>query len=300
MNITFRCTTSKAAISFWQNETAAQKNFDPAVESFTALTLDAERRFIGAFVVKSKAFGDAKRFADELFQSNFLNGMGEFVLVHHRPGIAPGASESDGIMSTQEMLNRGATEFAGGMSSAIVDFIDGTKSAKQAMEEFAASFLESIAQMIIQQMLLNALRATGFFFGGGGMATADAMGGVHYAANGITSVSSPTYFPKFNVVAGEAGTEMLTVLARPTFRSIGGIDAVVGNAGSNRLAITNADDLANMAGGGMGGHIVIEMRGTQDFEARIVSNSIKGATVQVARDLGRNSPIAKGVKNLTA
>jgi hypothetical protein len=77
------------------------------------------------------------------------------------------------------------------------------------------------------------------------------------------------------------------------------MDAVVGMAGSKRLAITNAADLeAGVGGGGANGHIVIEMRGTPDFEARVVSHSVKGAVVEVTNQMKRNSALSHAVKGI--
>jgi len=198
----------------------------------------------------------------------------------------------------QDVGVQAANSFASGVADAMVSFATGTKTAKQAFLEFAKSFLEEIAKMIIEQEILNAIKAMSWL-GSGGMTTADAAGGVHFAADGIQSVSSPTYFPKFNVLAGEAGMEMLTVLARPTLRSVGGMDAVVGNAGSKRLAITNAGDLENNGRGGAGGTIHIQIDHTPETQATIIQNSIKGAVSEVTHQLKRNTPLSASVKALT-
>jgi hypothetical protein len=185
------------------------------------------------------------------------------------------------------------------MANAITEAANGQKTLKAAFEDFARSFLQEMEKMIMKQLILNALQSVGSYFGGGGNAIADAQGGVHYAASGlagVTSVSSPTYFPRFNVVAGEAGREMLTVLAKPRFMELGGIEAVVGQAGRNTLAITNANDLAR---GGAGGHVVIEIRHSDTAEARIVSSSIKGAILQVTKEAQQSGPLRKALKTVT-
>ncbi len=53
-----------------------------------------------------------------------------------------------------------------GMTGAIMDWVHGVKSGEEAFAEFAASFLDMIARMIMQQAILNAL--SGAFGGGGG------------------------------------------------------------------------------------------------------------------------------------
>lgn len=203
------------------------------------------------------------------------------------------------LTEVQQIQKQAAESFASGFSSAFVSFLDGTKSAKEAFTDFARSFLSQIAQMILQQLILNAIKSTSWggklFAAEGGMfPRMMAAGGMQ----GVSDVSSPTYFPRFNVVAGEAGREMMTVLARPRMMEVGGMQAVVGSAQGQQLAITNAADLAGR--GGAGGTIVIQVQGTPDFEARVVQNSVKGAVVQVAQDMRQDSPISRGVKGLTA
>lgn len=65
---------------------------------------------------------------------------------------------------------------ASGMTDAIMAWADGTKSASDAFREFASSFLREIAQMILKQMIFNALKAiTGY--SDGGLVTGFATGG---------------------------------------------------------------------------------------------------------------------------
>lgn len=196
------------------------------------------------------------------------------------------------LTELQKLGQQAAETFSSGLANAIVRaFTEGGK----AFKEFAANFLAQMAQMILQTMIFNAIKNSSF----GGMIGL-AQGGVRFAANGLAgvqSVSSPTYFPKFNVVAGEAGREMLTVLARPRMMEVGGVAAVVGSAQGRQMAITDAESLGR---GGAGGTIVIQVQGTPDFEARVVQNSVKGAVVQVANDMRQDTPIARGVKGLTA
>jgi hypothetical protein len=164
---------------------------------------------------------------------------------------------ADGIMTTGQMIDDTAKRFSMGFGSAFVDFLDGTKSAKDAFRDFAVSFLQDTAKMIMQQEVLKIVMAAehGIMGLAGGGVSMAATGGFfpRYAASGLAGVgevSSATYFPKFNVVAGEAGREMMTVLAKPRFMNLGGMQAVIGNAGGNRLALTNADDLARRNNGG--------------------------------------------------
>jgi len=152
-----------------------------------------------------------------------------------------------------------------------------------------------VAQMILQLLIMRALKSS---FGSALGLAAGGFAAPVMAANGlagVSEVSGATYFPRFNVVAGEAGREMMTVLARPRFMEVGGVQAVVGNAGGNRLAITDADQLANAGGGGV---VVIEVRHSPETEARIVENSVKGAVVRVTSEMSRDTKLSRVTKQL--
>jgi len=212
------------------------------------------------------------------------------------------------LTDVQQIEREAATQFASGFSQAFTDFVSGTKSAKDAFQGFAQSFLSSISQMIMQAAIMRVLfGVTGQSSGTGGLIggliNGAAEGGMfpRMMANGgmagVNSVSSPTYFPRFNVVAGEAGREMMTVLARPRMMNVGGMQAVVGSAQGRQLAITSAADLA---GRGAGGVLDIRVTLGPELRAEIVNESVQGARVTVAQDMRTDSPISRGVKGLTA
>lgn len=192
--------------------------------------------------------------------------------------------------SLREIEADAIQNFASGLANTLVDVKAWTKDAGAAFASFFANLAQSIASAIAQMLILRALKsAFPSFFGA-------AEGGVFprmMAAGGIQTVSSPTYYPRFNVVAGEAGTEMMAVLSRPRLMNLGGIEAAVGNAQGNRLAIASADALASR---GAGGGIVIEVRHSPETEARIISNSVDGAVVRVTRDAQRNTPLREAVR----
>jgi hypothetical protein len=194
------------------------------------------------------------------------------------------------VLTENEKIERSAAAaFSSGLATAIVDFASGAKSAKQAFSEFATSFLNDIAKMIIEMEIMKVLKTVLSFGGGGAAVSAQAFGGVTFAANGLAGVrdvSSPTYFPRFNVLAGEAGREMMTVLARPRFMEVGGLQAVVGNAGSSRLAITNADQLAGSGGGG-GGKVHVHLTMDPGLRADIVKEAVDGSMITVTREVQR-------------
>jgi lambda family phage tail tape measure protein len=203
------------------------------------------------------------------------------------------------------MLDYTQNSFASGFSHAFVQFASGAESAKEAFRNFAASFLKDISEMILKQTILNILQGVlkgfggGFDFGGAiaSGAISYGAGGVRFAANGIQTLNQPTFLPKFNVIAGEAGAEMLTVLARPRLMDIGGIQAAVGNAGRDRLAITDANQLQQRMGSG---RVDITIHMEPGLKASIINDASNVAVVRVAHDLKTDSEISRGVKGVAS
>ncbi len=102
------------------------------------------------------------------------------------------AEQTDAVMKMTGMSTADlADKFAGGLASSIVDVATGTKDAKEAFREFAASFLADISQMILKKMILNAL---GFGFSDGGL--------VGFASGGYTG-GGGKYTPAGIVHRGE-------------------------------------------------------------------------------------------------
>jgi hypothetical protein len=56
-------------------------------------------------------------------------------------------------------------DFAGGISDAFMSFIDGTQSAGEAFESFAADVLRSVEQIVVKMLVLAGLKAAAGFFG---------------------------------------------------------------------------------------------------------------------------------------
>ena len=190
---------------------------------------------------------------------------------------------------------------AAGLANALVDIASGAKSAKEALRQMAASFLQDISRMILQATLFRIIQSGVSALGGGGgwnFGDALANGGQRprLAANGFNgTVSSPTYLPNFNVIAGEAGLETLTVMARPRMMNIGGRAAQVGDVAGRTMALTDVSD-----GGGAGGRMVIEVRVSSGSEARIVEQSIAGAVAQVIQQIPQQGAMSGAIKSLVS
>jgi len=219
-------------------------------------------------------------------------------------------AQVESIADFSQIIRRFKTEFAGGLASVLVD---GIEEGEFKFKEFFHSLLKEMAKAILAATIFRTLWGAsggggllGGFFGGGGQATALAGGGVVKAAdgiNGVGEVSKPTFFPKFNVLAGEAGREVLTVLARPRMVNIGDFSAQVGEAGLGRcLAITSAESFTRAASGGGGarGGVDIRVHLAQGLKAEIVKSSVESAVVTVTQEMGRDSRLSRTTRKLTA
>ena len=121
--------------------------------------------------------------------------------------------------------------FAGGLTDAFMAFIEGTKSAQEAMKQFAVSFLKEITAMIIKSLILYVIQTALGMAGGSNAfgALTQQFGGVYgrggafrggrelkaFANGGV--VNSPTYFPMAGGqtgLMGEAGPEAIVPLTR--------------------------------------------------------------------------------------
>jgi len=205
---------------------------------------------------------------------------------------------------------QGTQAFAGGLSNAMVT---AARTGKAAFGEFFSSFFAQMAQAIAQALMLRAI--SGILGGMGvspgtiqamGLPAMNAAGGFNprmMAMGGVQTVSSATYFPRFNAVAGEAGSEVLAVLSKPRFMAIGGLQSYVGSVQGSELAMTNARDLRAAIGNRqspIGGEIVVVVRGTKDFEARVVDSSIEGALVRVHNEVLQDTGLRSAIKEVGA
>jgi hypothetical protein len=240
----------------------------------------------------------------------------------------------------QELLLPAVHQFSASFSATIVNAF---RTGKLSLKEFVAEFTAQVAQMIFQMLILRAVMgflgsirggapagtkvATNPFTGEASSfapgASLLARGGVRFAADGILGVvDQPTYFPAFNVLAGEAGREVMAVLAHPQRASLDGLPGIMGDIGSSRAMLMEVPKIAapRMAAegmvsspldrlpgapaapmtGGVRGAALIRVTFERGLRAEIVDESIEGAVLRVENDLSQDTPISSSVKGLTA
>lgn len=221
---------------------------------------------------------------------------------------------NDELGTTQEQMGKtfgaGMKSAADGLSNAIIATASCAMKAKDAFKQFAVSFLQDISKMILQQTILAMLtRVVGGIVGafsapsaattaavqnsiaaGTGLASG---GQVRKAASGAQFASTATYSSDFNAVFGEAGRELMTVMAKPRAMSIGGVAAQVGNVGPTRTAVMRADDFERTASNA-DKPAVVEIRPAPGYEAAIIRQGAEQGLMLVTAQMGR------GQNNLTA
>ena len=84
-----------------------------------------------------------------------------------KDGASAWATEQGTMSDQMQDMTKGAlTNFANGMTDAIMSVVDGSASAEDAFKAFASQFLMDIANMIIQTIVFNAISAMAFADGG--------------------------------------------------------------------------------------------------------------------------------------
>lgn len=170
-------------------------------------------------------------------------------------------------------------------------------------DKFFSDLFAQIAQLIIQMLILRALRGIfgtamaegGAVMAAGGLPPTFAAGGL----DGVTALNHATYHPRFNVIAGEAGLEMMTVLSRPRPMAFGGVEAVTGFARGRELAVMPAGGAAMLAAGQSGntGRIVIDVNLDPGLRANITQEAVAGAEVRLTQQAGRDSEFRRAITN---
>lgn len=98
------CRHPEDANDYWRERVRTWPKFDANGESFWILTLAEKRHFSDCFEIVSCVSRSPVLFADEITKAKCLNGVKEFIIVHHRPGIEPDASDLDKQRAREIML----------------------------------------------------------------------------------------------------------------------------------------------------------------------------------------------------
>lgn len=147
--------------------------------------------------------------------------LGDEGLVANLQNMKAGLSDLRNQLFSGDQL---AEDFASGFTNAFNQFIDGTKSAADAFRQFAADFLRQIANMIIQQLIFNAIRGIMGGVAGGLNAVGPTTAGVAHTggiagATAVTRKVDPSWFlgaVRYHSggVAGLKPNEVPTILER--------------------------------------------------------------------------------------
>ena len=135
----------------------------------------------------------AVEYAQAMGDPTILQNFDAMVLGYQRVSDTSQKYLADGL-KINEMLTEG-------LADSLLSVADGTQSAGEAFRQFAADFLRQLAQMILKQMIFNAISGGGDGSGGIGGAIAGAIGGA-FAEGGYTG-SGGKYEPAGVVHRGE-------------------------------------------------------------------------------------------------
>ena len=217
-------------------------------------------------------------------------------------------------LSSNEFANYFSKTVGDGFADAFTEFAKGTKTAKEAFRDMAASIAQDLAKMAAQEaasslmsgvlkpLFGSAISGLGSFFGGGfsgngpllSYANPFADGGV---ASGLSSVSgsmltSATYFPNARVtplasggvVAGEAGAEAVLPLKRNKSGKLGVVLENSGQSDANVYNISvNVQSSANDTPAGTGEKIAVSIMRTIAREE--ISSARRSGNFKAARSM---------------
>lgn len=256
--------------------------------------VDTQLKGIGSSAASSFTLGFSDSFQE------FKNGFSQTFKDLSKPG--------EGF----DLLTKEAEEFAkkseatakqiqmnisGGMSNALVEFAEGSKTAEQAFSDFARSTIRQITQMIIQAQIFNSLfggaNNTGGFWGGlGAAATPMATGG--YVQGPGTSTSDSILARLSN---GEYVTDARTVrhYGVDFFRNLQRMSKFGVPTRSRGVVPGYADGGLVSSSASAGPQVIIENKGTPK-EGTSSFDPATAVTTVILEDMQKNGSISKGIQ----
>lgn len=197
--------------------------------------------------------------------------------------------------------------FAGGLSDAFLDFAEGVKTAEQAFNDFARSFLRQILQMIMQQAIFNSLSQFSWFSRG-----ASAAAGASYISGPSTIAPTAGGFAEGGLVNGPGSGTSDSIAARLSNGEFVMTAASVQKFGAGFFDRINnlakgpsrvSSKFGHFADGGLvtssqqAPQVVIENSGTEKTVARTEFDPVSAITTVVLEDLSKNGPISKSIQS---
>jgi len=164
----------KATVSKADMKTREQ--FDTAFDKATLTPYQLEMKQLEDLKQKYIEAGIEKVRIDQWYaeeHQQILDNESERSIAEHKRMLDEMEEEQKGF--TETISETAENRFVSGMGNAVGDFINKTKSAKQAFSDFSKSFVMDITQMIIKQTILNSLQS---MMGGAGGAAGGLMSGL--------------------------------------------------------------------------------------------------------------------------
>lgn len=187
---------------------------------------------------------------------------------------------------------------AGGMTDALFEFADGTKSAGQAFADFAKGMVTNLSKMITQALIFRALFPEGSAMGNlisgfSGAVKGFATGGPVIGAGTGTSDSIPAWLSNGEYVMDAKSVQHFGM---DYFRNLQRI-------AKGGVPMTPSSKVARFANGGpvtsssQAPQVVIQNTGTGKNVASTEYDPKTAVTTIILEDLGRNGPVSKSIQN---
>lgn len=205
------------------------------------------------------------------------------------------------LQRRQEIINRYAEPAASGLAEAFTSIADGTKTAGEALNDFARNFISQMTQMILKAALLQAITNAIGGFGapkGAGNSFAGATPG--FARGGF--VSGPGTGTSDSIPAYLSNGEFVMKAAAVKNLGLGFLNGL-NNIGRSGVRTKSKGGVRAFADGGMvtsaaqAPQVVIQNSGSPKQASSTEFDPVSATTTIILEDINRNGPIAKGFQS---
>lgn len=204
------------------------------------------------------------------------------------------------LQRRQEIINRYAEPAASGLAEAFTSIADGTKTAGEALNDFARNFISQMTQMILKAALLRAITSAIGGFGAqpagnsfAGATPGFARGGFVSGPGSGTSDSIPAYLSNGEFVMKAAAVKNLGL----------GFLHGLNNIGRSGVKTKSKNGVRAYADGGLvtsaasAPQVVIQNSGSPKQASSTEFDPVSATTTIILEDISRNGPIAKGFQS---
>lgn len=289
---------------------SAKASVDSAIESMTAQFDASKGQVDGALAKLGTSAGEAFTFGlstklsgawesiSKAFDSASSNVVTSGILKSEQEAIDKRTKEMEDLVKQRSRSI--AESISGDLSTAFLDFADGSKTAAEAFSDFARQTVRSLAQIATQAAIMNALFPPGSPMGNmiGAFASATQIKG--FATGGY--VSGPGTGTSDSIMARLSNGEFVTDAKTVRHFGIGFFENLKSLA-SGGVPFKRASSVPAFADGGMvtspsqAPQVIIENKGTPSRVTDTSYDAESAVLTVVIDDIGKNGPLSKAMQN---